>query len=301
MHSARRRSAALLTTAILALTVVALDPVAAVAKPKKPAATTTTSTTTTSTTSTSTTTTSTTTTTTTTVAPAAAPTYANRKVETFDNSKWWTTWGMSGKPWNTVHVFAEGAAFQRVNFVQGTHSGTSWMFPTGTSDAVHLSYRLRLSSTFDASKSASNVKMPGFGTPIWDAAGLCVVACGGAPADGVTGWSARGDLYQSGVPGYYVYSLLNTWGTGYRWQTPAYERGRWYTVDLYVRMNDVGSSNGSLVAYLDGQKVFEKTDYVFRLTDGLHVGNVWLDFYYGGSGVVPTNMWIDIDDVVMEY
>ena len=271
MHKIRRQSAALVVSAILALTVGALKPVVADAKAKRPKATTITT---------------------------SSATYANRKVETFDTSKWWQTWGMSGRPWNTTW---SSYGFQRVNFVKGTHNGTSWMFPTGASDAVHLSYRLRLSSNFDASKSASNVKLPGFGQPGFDLAGACIVACGGAAADGITGWSARGDLYKSGVPGYYVYSLLNTWGTGYRWATPAYQRGRWYTVDLYVRMNDVGSSNGSLVAYVDGTKVFEKNDYVFRLVDSLHVSNVWFDFVYGGSGVAPVDMWIDIDDVVMEY
>ena len=304
MARAQRRSAALLASAILAILFLTLAPVdAQAAKRPKPGATTTSSTTTTSTTSTTTTSSTTTTTVATEPAPAPAPTYPNRFTETFSTSGWHTRMGLDTRPWHTSQVVAaDGSAFLRVSFVKGTHNGSSWFFPTGDADAVHLSYKMRLSPNWDSSQSASNIKLPGFGTPLLDAAGVCLGGCGLVKGDGITSWSARGDMGQSGVPGYYVYDAVTPYGVGYRWSNQgAYQNTRWYTVDLYLTMNTPLAKDGTLTAYVDGRKVWEKTDFLFRLVDSLHAGNVWFDFYYGGSGVAPADMWIDIDDIVIEY
>ena len=240
------------------------------------------------------------------VTTAAVPTYQHRFTDAFSSSTWYTAWGTT-RPWHTSVVTSGTDSFLRVAFLGGTHDGSSWFFKTGDADHAHLRYRLRLSPNWDSSQANSNIKLPGFGSPVTDTLNVCLVACGGAPGDGVTGWSARGQLNEAGIPGNYVYDgdMLSknlTYGSGYTW----YAAGplavdRWYTIDLYVDMNTPGQHDGHLTAYVDGAKVWEKADFSFRLVDTLHVGSAWFDFYYGGSGVAPQTMWMDIDDVVVEW
>jgi hypothetical protein len=248
-------------------------------------------------------------TTATTVAPtatAAGTTYENRLVETFDDAAtWWNDWGLPKLPGNTAVDVSTPNNFLSVVWWDGGHDGASWFLKTGTSDAAHLQYKMRLSANFDASVSASDVKLVGFGNPVLAADGSCVVACGGNAADGVTGYSARSDINDSGVPGHYVYDadMANSagYGIGMSWGGAPLENSVWYVVDQYIRMNTPGVHDGVLSASINGVKVFERTDLMFRTVDTLHVGNVWFNFYYGGSGVAPRTMWVDLDDVVVEW
>lgn len=317
-----RRSA--VTASLLAATVLGgvVVPSSALAAsryraPKRTTTTTAKATTTTTAKATTTTTVQATTTTTaapvttTTVAPTTtappAPTYANRLVETFDDAPatWWSDWGLAKQPGNTAVDSTTANRFLSVVWWQGRHDGASWFLHTGDADAVHLRYRMRLSSTFDSSPSASDVKMPGFGSPVIDGAGACLVACGGAAADGVRGYSARSDINNSGTPGFYVYDadMANTagYGTGLSWSLPRFTNGAWYTVDQYIRMNTPGQHDGVLTAYVDGQRVYERGNLLFRAVDTLHAGGAWFDFNYGGSGVAPATMWVDLDDIVVEW
>jgi hypothetical protein len=33
----------------------------------------------------------------------------------------------------------------------------------------------------------------------------------------------------------------------------------------------------------------------------LKVGSAWFDIYYGGSGVAPVTMYVDFDDLLLEW
>ena len=245
-----------------------------------------------------------TTATTTTVAPTSSG-YTHTFTESFNSTTWYTAWGMT-KPGRADVVTEAGNNLYRVVFWQGTHGGTSFFKSTGDADAVHLRYRLRFSSNWDASKAGGDVKLPGLGRPVLDSAGVCLVACGGSPADGLTGWSARTDVYADNGPGFYVYdadmpTTLPAYGKGWRWFQSPFVPDRWYTIDEYVTMNTPGQHDGVLRSFVDGVKVFEKTDFNFRNVSTLHAGNAWFDFYYGGGGLSPVTQWVDVDDILVEW
>lgn len=242
-------------------------------------------------------------TTATTEAPAGS-TYVHRAKEPFLPG-WFDRWGLT-RPWRTA-VIAEagGNTFLRVGIVAGSHSGTSFRLPMPSAEFAHLRYRVRFGPTFDPSKAAANVKQPGFGNPVFGAKGVCLAACGNAPADGVTSYSARSDIHQDGTPGWYVYDVdaarVLDFGRGERWSVPAFRGGRWYMVDQYIRMNTPGQNDGRLAVLVDGVEVHDRSTYNFRTVPTLGVGAAWFDVHYGGSGVAPVDMWVDYDDVLMEW
>ena len=66
-------------------------------------------------------------------------------------------------------------------------------------------------------------------------------------------------------------------------------------------MNTPGQSNGVLRAAVDGTVVHQWTNMNFRLVNSLHVNKAWFGFYYGGEGVPSETMWIDVDDVTIDW
>jgi len=286
----KNRFRTILAVALAAVTLAATAGAApAGAKPKSPTTTTTTSSSTT----------------TTTTATTSSP-YTNRRVVDFSATDWWQAFGLTAAPWHTVRV-NEGTGPQlRVAFPKGTHNGTSWFLPTGASDVAHLRYRIKLSPNW-SSAAGGQVKLPGFGNPVFSSPGVCAEGCGGMPANGITSYSARGNMDWQSTPGNYVYAgdmaqTVPTYGHAFSWWlAKPYVTGRWYTVDVTIKMNTPGVANGRLAASIDGTPVFDYDKFTFRKTDSLHVGNFWFDFYYGGTGVTPADMYIDIDDVLVEW
>ncbi|HEX4820937.1 MAG TPA: hypothetical protein VFV00_12095 [Acidimicrobiales bacterium] len=228
----------------------------------------------------------------------AAPTttFDNHMVESFSASGWWNAWGLTTMPWHTTMVTEAGNQFLRVNFPAGSHNGTSFDWLTGTADAAHIQYRIRLSSNWQS----AGAKLPGFGDPTYNADGTCSGGCGLAPANGITSWSARGHLNRWNVPGSYLYTPSKTEWT-FQWDTSTLVPGKWYTIDYWVTMNTPGQSDGILSAAVNGQQVFRSTDMTFRLVDSLHVGKAWFGFYYGGTSTPMQNMWIDVDDITVDW
>ena len=222
--------------------------------------------------------------------------FAHTKVESFTTTGWWQTWGLTTLPWHTALVTEGTNRLLRVNFPAGSHNGTSFGWLTGTSDSAHIRYRIRLSSNW----KSDGAKLPGFGTPTYNADKSCSGGCGLAPADGITSWSARGHLNGSNVPGSYLYTAdRSEWA--FQWNTAAFVPGRWYTIDYWVTMNTPGQNNGVLRAAIDGVTVLNWTTMNLRKVSTLHVGKAWFDFYYGGSSVPSQNMAIDIDDVQVDW
>jgi hypothetical protein len=75
--------------------------------------------------------------------------------------------------------------------------------------------------------------------------------------------------------------------------------GRWYRIEMHVKMNTPGRADGILEGWLDGQTVFVKTNMIYRLPghDDLHVRTMWLNVHTGGD--VPNGncrdqkIWLD--------
>jgi hypothetical protein len=237
--------------------------------------------------------------------PLPEPVYRSHASEVFDSDHWYESWGF-GQPDNAramPEINRNG--YLRVMIPGGSHSGTSFRLPMPDANVAHLRYRLRLGATFDPSDAASNVKLPGFGNPRLDARGACLGACGLAVADGITSYSARSDVRADGRPGWYVYdpdsALSLRFGRGERWQAEPFTLTKWHTIDQYIQLNTPGVRNGVLRTLIDGHQVFDRRSYVFRLVDSLHVGSAWFDVYYGGSGQAPIVMYVDVDDIFLEW
>lgn len=75
---------------------------------------------------------------------------------------------------------------------------------------------------------------------------------------------------------------------------------RWYQVEMFVKMNTPGQSDGIIRGWVDGVLSYEKTNMVFRLVghDNLHVRNIWLNVYKGGVVGNATTSEIYLDQLV---
>lgn len=114
---------------------------------------------------------------------------------------------------------------------------------------------------------------------------------GGAGCERASGgsWSARGFAGSGDTPNtfsmdYYVYHKGHgrpndgyDCGDHFSWDGE-YELGRWHEVTQYVQMNTPGQNDGILRAWMNGEKVFEKTDFFFRDEDHPNIG---VERYYG--------------------
>lgn len=239
------------------------------------------------------------------ITPPDGPSLAGGFTETFDSPTWYRRWDMSRAPARTSVVTGAEGSFLRVSIPVGSHDGTSFGLATGTVDAVRLQYRVRLSPNWDATKTYWNAKLPGFGAVQADPQGRCVAACGGTPANGLFAYSARVSLDPDNLPAFYVYDVERTaslapFGATHRWSAPPLTPGVWHSVDLTIRMNDPGVPDGRLVAVLDGVRVFDRGDFLFRLAGLLHVGMAWFDVHYGGVGRAPAPLFVDLDDVAVD-
>ena len=151
-------------------------------------------------------------------------------------------------------------------------------------------------------------KLPGFG-------GLYTYNClGGRPSSASAPcWSARmsfSPLYVGdGLPsrpvdpdkvtrvGFYPYLLNNSdvgqTGKVLHWDPDlsTLDHGRWYCIEARVAMNTLGSSDGILEGYVDGQQAFVADNLRFRRANEsqLKVKSLWFDVYYGGDGTSPVN------------
>lgn len=64
-----------------------------------------------------------------------------------------------------------------------------------------------------------------------------------------------------------------------------FDNDRWYLVEMFVKMNTPGSSDGIIRGWIDGVLNYQKTNMIFRLVghDNLHVRTLWIIVYKGGS------------------
>ena len=80
------------------------------------------------------------------------------------------------------------------------------------------------------------------------------------------------------------------------------KNGKWYLVELYVKMNTAGTADGEAKAWINGTLKYTKTNMKYRETghDGLHVRGFWLDVHMGGEFVGPLReSYIVLDQLVI--
>jgi hypothetical protein len=231
--------------------------------------------------------------------------------ETFDSASWFQRWGLDTPPWHTTRVADtadSGEHFLNVAFPAGSFNGASWAFPTGDSDAVTLTYRIRFGTTWRPWLLQTG-KLPGFGLPARNEAGHCTEACDLKPVTSGH-YSARASFDQTNTGGSYVYTppcdttkrltgLYQRWGTAM-----PFVNGMWYTVRQHIVMNTPGVKDGRIQAWIDDRLVYDSGPaFCFRSAEHpeVHVGTVWLELYFGGKVPPLVPMWLDIDDITIEW
>ena len=174
-------------------------------------------------------------------------------------------------------------------------------------EKIFFRYYLRFGDNWN--QSVSGGKLPGFrGT--YNKAGW-----GGRKPNGFDGWSARGSflpaVHEKNNPlfgmtpiGFYCYYADQPKQYGDSWTWNPGENGfpvrnRWYCIEQYVELNTPGVKNGILKAWVDGYKVFEKKDILFRLSYDLKIEEVVLTLFHGGKAVSPYEQDMYIDNVVI--
>lgn len=65
------------------------------------------------------------------------------------------------------------------------------------------------------------------------------------------------------------------------------ENGRWYLIEMQVKMNSPGKPDGMVRGWIDGKLSYEKTNMIWRLPghENLHVRTIWLNIHAGGEMV----------------
>lgn len=173
-------------------------------------------------------------------------------------------------------------------------------------EEMYFRYYLRLDENWNPTKEGG--KLPGFagtyGKGGW----------GGRKADGRNGWTARGAFFKwrrTDSPNERLrgigtsiatpdiddrYGDVIGWNLG---PTGMLEKGRWYCIEQYVKLNSPGVDDGVLRAWVDGRLAFERPGIRFRDVSSLKIESLWLNVYHGGTNPTPHDLSLYIDDLVI--
>jgi len=217
----------------------------------------------------------------------------------------------------------------RVPVRTGDFYGTGYKVPVlPDSTEGWISYQIRLDNW---EKSKHSMKLPGPSAKITGNAPnraafpTAIGGNGGGGAGGTTGgpegkgksWSAR--MIISGVNtqytanaqlGYELYHRDSTnihadgrqfgepeWWDKNGWNTAYIRDGNWHHVKHYVRLNDIGKSNGILRGYLNGKLSYERTNISFADNPDYREIALFLNVYHGGSTPATDDFAVYMDDI----
>ena len=130
---------------------------------------------------------------------------------------------------------------------------------------------------------------------------------GGKPnTDGTKGWSCRsassGRSAHVGIQlGFYAYEVKTgryNYGQTLHFKDPV-QPGKWVCVEQYLKLNTPGHKDGIARAWIDGELVFEKTDYLWRNTNKLKIYSYWLDYYRGGKKPAYHDHHVYLDNLAL--
>lgn len=171
---------------------------------------------------------------------------------------------------------------------------------------MYFRYYLRLArSWWNASDGG---KLPGFaGT--YGAAGW-----GGRPWNGVKGWSMRGHFGlhapashpaagQTMLGTYAYHSKTSQFGEPLPWAQADFAGllgpDRWICVEQYLKLNTPGQEDGMLQVWVDGRLALENNNLRLRDLPTIHIEEVWMNVFHGGTRTAPAAMHAYIDSVVV--
>ena len=111
---------------------------------------------------------------------------------------------------------------------------------------------------------------------------------GGTPPNQQLGWSVRNTNNTWGFRSY-SYHLNRSGRYGQqgsplaRWESSDWRSGRWHNIQLEVKMNDLGKSNGYLQLWLDGKNRRTETGLQFRKKSSWAIRGLLFSDIWGGS------------------
>ncbi|WP_286264237.1 polysaccharide lyase [Thalassotalea atypica] len=169
---------------------------------------------------------------------------------------------------------------------------------------AYFRYYLKLA---EGANISGGGKMPGFGGT-YNKAGW-----GGRGNSGTNGWSARGSFFNTinndkspwdqHMPiGQYIYEVgKNKYGQTISYGHPlsTIKPGKWYSVEQRLKLNTPGKKDGILEAWIDGKKVFSRTNVHLRDVPDLKIEKIWFNFYFGGVDKPKQDFTMFIDNIVI--
>ncbi|OCF35167.1 hypothetical protein I317_02319 [Kwoniella heveanensis CBS 569] len=192
-------------------------------------------------------------------------------------------------PAGTVGLSSAGYSF----YTEGAHNGVQ----VDGATEVSFSYSVYLNDGFQFVKGG---KMPGLygGTSLSQAK-----SCSGGRQDSRDScFSARLMWRTNGAGEIYDYLPVpytdTDTGYGESIQRGAYSwaTGKWTTVAMRLKLNDIGQSNGEQELYVDGQSVISLKDVTFATAEGTKIYGIMAQTFFGGhtddwASPVDQNIW----------
>ncbi len=174
-------------------------------------------------------------------------------------------------------------------------------------DELYFRYYLRLAAGWTSASDGG--KLPGFAATYGQA------AWGGRPWHGGKGWSARGSFAQPVAKGHpaagrvmvgnYVYHAEGDpiHGEVAPWMQGGVggllETDRWYCIEQHIKLNTPGKKDGVLRAWVDGRQVLERNTLRLRDLPDIHIEELWMNFFHGGTAPAVADMVAYVDALVI--
>lgn len=233
-----------------------------------------------------------------TFAAATPGSYAEESVEADFNGA--PTWN-DGLDEGRASIVEEGdERFLRVTYPANQYGpangGVQFKVPLGGSyEELFFAYRVRFGSGFSFVKGG---KLPGL------VGGSSPTGCSPDP-DGFSArnmWRGGGNIVQ------YVYwpEQPDTCGDDLEYDAGgdarAFTPGKWHTVEHRVRMNAVGSEDGVLEGWVDGELALSDDGRLWRNDDSFAIDTLYFSTFFGGSDsswAPASAQAIDFDDLIV--
>jgi hypothetical protein len=154
-------------------------------------------------------------------------------------------------------------------------------------DCAVLTYAVRFAPGFDFGRGG---KLPGLGGGDGNT--------GGRVPSGFDGFSVRYVWRDHGRAELYAYVPgIEGWGRSLGQGAWDFEPGRWMNMEMLLRLNKVGYSDGELIVRVDGKEVWHETEVLFRKRPGLRIDQLIFDTFFGGNDA----SWAATKDESIEF
>jgi len=168
-------------------------------------------------------------------------------------------------------------------------------------DNACISYDVKFDERFDWDMGG---KLPGLGG-VRQGVSPGTPTGGGNPGD--KGWSGRmmwlsPESFSWAGPTDQMVSYMygprqkDYYGDTVRWGK-SFAAGKWHKVRMCYRMNTVGKANGLLRAKLDGRRVLNITNHVYRTRNDVHISHLYWVVFRGGA----TDTWAGERDSYIDF